>query len=114
VKKLSKAKYNYKKRERKMMNQQVRREGKAEAVVPVTAPKRPTHFAPLKDFPEPLDIVYEENHGLVKYRVQEQYEPRGEYPECIMLEAVYDWGDGHFKPGHQSIRKLHELMKEMP
>ena len=75
-------------------------------------PKPPDNLIPLTEFPEVGDIVYEDNQGVVKYRVTDQYDPRGDYPDSITLEVVEDYGNGYFKSGHLSLRNLSELIKE--
>lgn len=69
---------------------------------------------PLTEPPSPGDIVFHENHGLVKCKVTDQYAGRHReiYPELVLLEVVEDFGDGQFKPGHQSIRDWSELLME--
>lgn len=58
------------------------------------------------------DVVYHENAGLVKYKVNEKY-LRDLYPEVITLTVIEDFGDGYFNPGHQSCRDWRELLREV-
>lgn len=70
-------------------------------------------FEKLNEPPSVGDIVYHENHGIVQYRVTDQYSGlhRERYPELVLLEVIKDFGNGWFKAGHLSCRKLDELWK---
>jgi len=63
-------------------------------------------LVPLSNYPNIGDIVYEDNYGLVEYRVNEQY-LKSEYPEILSLTVVKDYGNGHYKTGHLSTRTVY-------
>jgi hypothetical protein len=72
------------------------------------------NLVPLTKPPAPGDVVYHENHGLVKYEVTDQYAGvhRKQYPEIVLLRVLEDFGDGFFSRGHLSLRPLEELMRD--